>query len=116
MRTVTLSSKTVAPLAGIESEEPINSVFSPDGKWIAYTTGVRGAMQTTTRGIYVQPFPITGAVYQLPKMGLDFHPVWTREGREILWEPAAASGQHAVVSITATAALNSARQRPSRRG
>jgi Tol biopolymer transport system component len=105
LRTVGVRSKTVAPLAGIESEEPINSVFSPDGKWIAYTIGVRGAIQTATRGVYVQPFPVTGAVYQLPKLGLDFHPVWTRDGREIIWVPSAASGQHAVVSVSTAPAL-----------
>ena len=96
---VAVPTKTVTPFAGVQSDEPINSVFSPDGKWIAYTTGVRGAIQTTTRGVYVQPFPATGAVYQLPKLGLDFHPVWTRDGTQIIWVPSANSGQQAAVTV-----------------
>jgi Tol biopolymer transport system component len=102
LRTVAVGTKAVAPVAGIESEEPINSTFSPDGKWIAYTLGVRGGRLTTTRGVYVQPFPQTGAVHQLPKQGLDFHPVWTRDGKEIIWVPSANSGVHAVVKMTAS--------------
>jgi Tol biopolymer transport system component len=102
LRTVAVGTKAVAPVAGIESEEPINSTFSPDGKWIAYTLGVRGGRLTTTRGVYVQPFPPTGAVHQLPKQGLDFHPVWTRDGKEIIWVPSANSGVHAVVKMTAS--------------
>jgi serine/threonine-protein kinase len=101
LRMVALGTKAVTPLAGIESDEPINSTFSPDGKWLAYSHGVRGASQTTTRGVYVQPFPPTGAVHQLPRQGLDFHPVWTRDGKEIVWVPSANSGLHAVVTMMA---------------
>ena len=51
------------------------------------------------RGIYVQPVPATGARYQLPRQGLDFHPVWGPKGADLFYVPSAVSGQLAVVSV-----------------
>jgi hypothetical protein len=53
------------------------------------------------RGVFVQPFPATGAIYQAPKVLIDFHPVWAPNGRELMYVPAAASGQLATVPVTA---------------
>jgi hypothetical protein len=50
--------------------------------------------------VYVQPFPATGARYQVPKQqSLDFHPVWSPQGTELLYVPRANSGQMAAVSV-----------------
>lgn len=57
-------------------------------------------MVTPNRGVYVQPFPATGAIYQVPKQGIDFHPVWAPDGTALIYVPSAASGQLAVVSVT----------------
>jgi dipeptidyl aminopeptidase/acylaminoacyl peptidase len=95
-----VDTRAVTPLGGVDSAEPTNSLFSPDGKWIAYTIGVPGAARGPNRGVYVQPFPPTGAIYQLPQRGLDFHPVWTRDGGEIVWVPSASVAQHAVVALS----------------
>ena len=35
----------------------------------------------------MQPFPATGAAYQVPKTRLDFHPTWAPSGREIFYVP-----------------------------
>ena len=41
------------------------------------------------RGVFVQPFPPTGAIYQAPKVFIDFHPVWSPNGRELMYVSAA---------------------------
>ena len=53
------------------------------------------------RGVFVQPFPPSGAIYQAPKVLIDFHPVWAPDGSELMYVPAAASGQLATVRVTA---------------
>jgi eukaryotic-like serine/threonine-protein kinase len=52
---------------------PIAPAFSPDGRWVVYQAG----------GNYVQPNPPTGTTYQVSTDG--FHPVWSRDGREIVY-------------------------------
>jgi serine/threonine-protein kinase len=62
---------------------PTNAVFSPDGRWVAYQAGdqVSGAEGTT----YVQPFPATGAKYQIARGG---RPMWSWDGTELFFVPA----------------------------
>ena len=40
-------------------ENQLGSIFSPDGNWLAYTSGPQGQGH-----IHVLPFPATGALYQ----------------------------------------------------
>jgi serine/threonine protein kinase/Tol biopolymer transport system component len=91
------------PYGGIESREPIGSTFSPDGRWIAYSstpvTTASGGGISPDRGVYLQPFPATGAKYQIPKQQVDFHPIWGPKA-ELFYVPSAASGRLAVVSVT----------------
>jgi serine/threonine-protein kinase len=72
--------RTAEPFGGVRSSMPIGAVFSPDGKWVAYSSDDR-SRQT----IYVQPFPATGAKYQFPAKDRDTpcHPVWSPDGKEI---------------------------------
>ncbi|MBE0659848.1 MAG: PD40 domain-containing protein [Bryobacteraceae bacterium] len=53
--------------------------FSPDGKWIAYSSDESGRYE-----IYVQPYPATGAKWQVSRDG-GRHPKWRRDGRELYW-------------------------------
>ncbi len=72
------------------------AVFSPDGRWVAYANAIRSA---TT--IYVQPFPPDGdRKYQLGRKGADapHEPVWSRDGREIFYNPRL--GGFEAVSVT----------------
>jgi len=55
-------------------------VFSPDGKWIAYSGIASG-----TAEVFVRPFPLSGARFQLPIALDNHHPVWTADGRELLY-------------------------------
>jgi Tol biopolymer transport system component/predicted Ser/Thr protein kinase len=58
------------------------SVFSPDGKWLAYQSQETGLME-----VYVQPFPPTGARFQITRGtgAANHHPVWSPDGKEIFF-------------------------------
>ena len=53
-----------------------HAVFSPDGRWIAYASDEGTSL---TDQIYVQPFPATGATYQITSESGGY-PVWTADG------------------------------------
>jgi Tol biopolymer transport system component len=56
-----------------------NATISYDGRWIAYT--FNGG---TTQNVYVEPFPPTGAKYQITTSGGN-NPVWTRDGKQLFY-------------------------------
>jgi Tol biopolymer transport system component len=86
LMTLSVGDKRVAPFGGVQSREPPEAVFSPDGKWVAYSVNPGlGGVQSPDRGIFVQPFPATGAKYQVPRTALDFHPAWGPLGKEIFF-------------------------------
>ena len=90
--TLTLDERKATPFGDVRSDRPIGAVFSPDGRWVAYSSFSGGA-----GGGYVQPFPATGARYQIPKLTFDYHPLWTSDGKELFYLPVA--GRFAVVSV-----------------
>jgi hypothetical protein len=53
--------------------------LSPDGRWIAYISNATGTFE-----VYVQPFPTTGAIWQVSKGG-GHQPQWRRDGRELFY-------------------------------
>jgi serine/threonine-protein kinase len=57
-----------------------NPAFSPDGRWLAYLSDESG-----TGEVYVRPFPGPGGRWQISTGGGIF-PVWSRDGRELLFE------------------------------
>jgi Tol biopolymer transport system component len=87
----------------VRSQRMIGATFSPNGRWIAYSLsgGNDRPLVSPDRGVFVQPFPFTGAIYQAPKVLIDFHPVWSPAGRELMYIPATALGQLATVRVTA---------------
>jgi Tol biopolymer transport system component len=76
-----LQDKKATPFADVQSPNRINATFSPDGRWVAYNV-TEGAIT----GVYVQPFPATGAMYQISKTSTA-HPAWSRDGRELITQP-----------------------------
>ena len=97
---LTLSDKTSAPFGNVSSIEPIGSVFSPDGKWLAYAKGTEGSVSDVNRGIFLQPFPATGTPYQVPRQIVDFHPAWSKSGDgELVFTAAATAGQMVAVRV-----------------
>ncbi len=53
--------------------------FSPDGHWIAYTSGESGRPE-----IYVRPYPGPGGKYQISTEG-GTEPMWNPKGRELFY-------------------------------
>ena len=96
---LTVSDGALAPF-GVTAQEPTDAVFSPDGAWVAYRSG-RSSVAAGLPGVFVQPFPPTGAAYPAPRVGIDFHPVWAQGGAALVYVPSAASVQLATVTVTA---------------
>ena len=78
------------------------AVFAPDGKWVAYAS----SEGRTRSALYVQPFPPTGAKYQISKNEeFGHHPVWSPDGKELFFAPGAGPRLH-VVSIATQPAFS----------
>jgi len=61
---------------------PFNEVegsFSPDGRWLAYSSSESGSFQ-----VYVRPFPNKGGKWQISNSG-GLETVWSRNGRELFF-------------------------------
>jgi hypothetical protein len=86
--------KSTTPVGAVETPLPINAVFSPDGRWIAYDSN-----ETGRTNVFVQPFPPTGIKYQLTKDN-GHHPLWSPNGKELFFIPG--TGQFASVSTATT--------------
>src|SRR5262249_41147976 len=83
---LTLANKTVAPFGGVTSTTPPEPVFSPNGRWVAYaSTRGEGGVYSPDSGIFVQPFPATGARFQVPKVRIDYHPAWSPDGKSMYY-------------------------------
>jgi eukaryotic-like serine/threonine-protein kinase len=81
--------KTTTLVDAQSTLEPADAMFSPDGRWVAYTSGPQ---------LFVQPFPGTGAKYLIAAAGS--HPVWSRDGKELYFEQRGPRGQLNVVTVT----------------
>ncbi len=69
------------------------AVFSPDGRWVAYASREGRPLGA----VYVQPFPPTGAKYQISKdADNSAGPVWSPDGAEIFFTPGAGTRLNAV--------------------
>jgi len=84
--TVPVASDSAGPHAG-KPEVFLHSTanewqgsFSPDGRWMAYTSNESG-----TGEIYVRAFPDKGGKWQISSGGGEY-PTWSRTGRELFFE------------------------------
>jgi serine/threonine-protein kinase len=91
---------TARPLLDTEFNEGFPA-FSPDGRWLAYTSDETGQEE-----VVVRPYPLTTAKYQISEHG-GTKPLWSEKGDELfyrsetlLWSvpiktaPAFQKGQH----------------------
>lgn len=69
--------KTFPYLDGPSDET--HAQFSPDGNWVAYTS-----TESERPEVYVQPFPATGAKWQVSTSGGE-QPRWRRDGKELFY-------------------------------
>jgi len=71
--------RTPRPLIATASNQHYTA-FSPDGKWLAYTSSESG----NGFDVFVQPFPLTGAKFQITTLGART-PVWSPDGRQLFY-------------------------------
>jgi eukaryotic-like serine/threonine-protein kinase len=76
------------------------AVFAPSGRFIAYVSNDSGVSQ-----VYVQPFPPTGARVQL-STGNGRSPMWTSDGRTVLYSALDESSTRTFVAETAFMAVD----------
>jgi hypothetical protein len=87
---MSLDTKKIVPFGTVTSTTPTGAVFSPDGYWVAYTWERPGiSARNSGSGVYVEPFPPTGARYEVPKEYIDFHPTWGTTSAELFYSPVA---------------------------
>jgi serine/threonine protein kinase/Tol biopolymer transport system component len=85
--TLSFPNRTATPFDGVHSggaggtSIATNAAFSPDGRWVAYSAGG----QPATYALFVQPFPTTGATYQITAPAA-IHPLWSRDGKELFFD------------------------------
>jgi eukaryotic-like serine/threonine-protein kinase len=68
-----------------------NAQFSPDAKWIAYSSNENGNWE-----IYVSPFPVVNSKWQVSR-GSGEEPRWRRDGKELFY--LSAEGKMMAVSV-----------------
>ncbi len=54
--------------------------FSPDGRWLAYSSNESGVFQ-----VYVRAFPDKGGKWQISNAGGGLYPQWSRNGRDLFY-------------------------------
>jgi dipeptidyl aminopeptidase/acylaminoacyl peptidase len=82
------------PIANTAFQED-SAVFSPDGRWIAYSSNESGQTQ-----VHVQPFPATGEKYQVSKIN-GAQPMWRGDGKELFFIATNSTIMAAPVNATA---------------
>jgi eukaryotic-like serine/threonine-protein kinase len=75
-----------------------SSAFSPDGRWLAYSSGEGGNAAEDFR-IFVERYPRTGERYEIA-VGGALNPVWSRDGTEIFYRRGVAEGPRLLNSVT----------------
>ena len=82
--------------SSVMSVFPFSATFSPDGRWVAYSAT---APELRAGNLFVEPFPTTGATYPISK-GTGFHPMWSPDGKELVYFAGGGGNQFVGVSVT----------------
>jgi serine/threonine-protein kinase len=83
LKALSVKDRTVTSFGGVQSVRySPAAVFSPDGRWVAYTVGATEGNVASNAQVFVQPFPATGAHYPVAR-GL--HPLWSRDGGALFY-------------------------------
>lgn len=96
--TFSLQDRKVERFGGVQSASAIlpAAVFSPNGRWVAYMSD-----ETGLPGVYVQPFPATGAKYPISKARASF-PLWSPDGKAIVYVDTTSSRAPGLVVVSLT--------------
>ena len=98
---LSMPDRKVTPFGAIQSSILFSAAFSPDGKWVAYEAK-DASTPATLNPLFVQPFPPTGATYQIAPNGV--HAMWTPDGKELFYGPT--GGQQIGVRVTTRPAFS----------
>jgi Tol biopolymer transport system component len=79
-----LKEKKATVFAQVPGKLVERSMFSPDGLWLAYQSS-ESSSNNVQREIFVQPFPATGAKYQVSKDDGHYSPLWSPDGKELFY-------------------------------
>lgn len=74
-----LSDRQPRPLLQSTAFDQVAATFSPNGRFIAYTSFESGRAE-----VYVQPFPLTGEKWVISSAGGSL-PLWRKDGRELFY-------------------------------
>jgi eukaryotic-like serine/threonine-protein kinase len=80
--TLSVADGKTQPFGGVHSGKLLNATFSPDGKWIAYSSD-----ETGVDAVFVQPFPATTTKYQISSGDVGHHALWSRDGKQLYYIP-----------------------------
>ena len=95
-----MKDRRASPFASVQSRLLVEAAFSPDGRWVAYHVFRPDEGRGSIADSFVQPFPPTGATYQVPVEIGSAHPVWSRSGDEIF--AGIAANRDAVIPVKTT--------------
>jgi serine/threonine-protein kinase len=99
-----LASGTVSSFLATPARE-FMARFSPDGRWLAYTSNESGRNE-----VYVRPFPRTDGVARLVSIDGGSDPVWAPNGESLYYR--GASGYIMSLPITPAATFTPGRPQP----
>jgi hypothetical protein len=88
-----------------DTTSAISARFSPDGHWVAYSSGESGRQE-----VYVMPFGGAAGKWQISSAG-GFQPVWRRDGKELFFWTGGNTLMSAPIALLAeTVEIGAARQ------
>jgi serine/threonine-protein kinase len=79
---LSVADRALRKLYGSSGTVYMGTELSADGRWLAYGAGP----SVDAINLYVEPFPATGARYQVSQHG-GYWPVWSRDGRRLFYRP-----------------------------
>jgi serine/threonine-protein kinase len=69
------------------------SDVSPDGRWVVYESNFSGRQE-----VYVQPFPLTGAMHQISAGG-GHYPIWSPDGKQLFYATDEVGDTSQIISV-----------------
>jgi serine/threonine-protein kinase len=98
---ISLKDRKATAFGNVRSATETGATFSPNGRWVAYSTTEAGATN-----MFVQPFPATGDKHMLVKTnaGSPHHAIWSPQGDALFY--VAAPGVFERVSVATGATVS----------
>jgi eukaryotic-like serine/threonine-protein kinase len=76
---LSLADRQAKPLLQSSAFEQVAGTFSPNGRFIAYTSDESGRFE-----VYIQPFPLSGEKWVISSGG-GYLPLWREDGKELFY-------------------------------